>query len=158
MLERTNHRGGTSRRGVLKAGVLGLAGLGLPDWLKAQALARAAGRPSPADLSVILVWLDGGPPQHETYDPKPDAPVEFRGPLHPMDTCVPGIRISELFPHHSRLMDRMSIIRSMHHNTGDHFTGAHWMLTGYGGPDGRNMNPRNPSVGSVVAKLKGAKV
>src|SRR5689334_3452571 len=94
MLERADHRGGISRRSLLKAGVLGLAGLGLPDWLKAQAVARAAGRPSPADLSVILVWLDGGPPQHETYDPKPDAPVEFRGPLHPMDTCVPGIRIS----------------------------------------------------------------
>ncbi len=82
------------------------------------------------DLSVILVWLDGGPPQHETYDPKPDAPVEFRGPLNSIETCVPGIRISELFPQHAKMMDRMSIIRSMHHHTGDHFAAAHWMLTG----------------------------
>jgi hypothetical protein len=111
----------------------------------------------PKDLSVILVWLDGGPPQHETYDPKPDAPVEFRGPLRAMSTCVPGIQISEVLPCHARLMDRMTIIRSMHHNTGDHFTGAHWMLTGYGGPSGANTNPRNPSMGSIIAKLRGAR-
>ena len=90
------------------------------------------------DLSVILVWLDGGPPQHETYDPKPDAPVEFRGPLKPLSTNVPGIQVSELLPYHARLMDKMAIIRSMHHNNGDHFAAAHWMLTGYLGSNAVN--------------------
>ena len=81
---------------------------------------------------MILVWLDGGPPQHETYDPKPDAPAEFRGPLKAdRARACPGVQVSELLPEHARLMDKMSIIRSMHHDNGDHFAAAHWMLTGY---------------------------
>ena len=86
-----------------------------------------------------LIWLDGGPQQHVTYDPKPEAPVEFRGPLKAMSTKVPGVQISELLPNDARLMDRMSIIRSMHHDNGDHFAAGHWMLTGYlgSGPGGR---------------------
>ena len=143
-----------TRRSVLKAGVLGLGGLGLPDLLRA----RAAGSASKADdLSVILVWLDGGPPQHETYDPKPDAPAEFRGPLKAIATKLPGVSVSELMPEHARLMDKMAIIRSMQHNNGDHFAAAHWMLTGYHGSTSIDMTPQYPSAGSVIAKLKGAK-
>jgi hypothetical protein len=148
---------GVSRRSFLRAGFLGLAGLGLPDLLRAQALAKASGRSASRDLSVILVWLDGGPPQHETYDPKPDAPIDFRGPLQAMNTCVPGIQVSELMPEHARVMDRMSIIRSMHHNNGDHFAAAHWMLTGYHGSNATDMAPQYPSAGSIIAKLKGPK-
>src|SRR3954447_12460037 len=92
---------GISRRTFLRAGVLGLGALGLPELLRAKAVARAANRPDPKDLSIILVWLDGGPPQHETYDPKPDAPTDYRGPLKPMATAVPGIEISELLPEHA---------------------------------------------------------
>jgi len=149
---------GVSRRSVLRAGFLGLAGLGLPDLLRAQARAKASGGPAQRDLSVILVWLDGGPPQHETYDPKPDAPVDIRGPLRPMETRVPGVRVSELLPEHARLMDKMSIIRSMHHNNGDHFAAAHWMLTGYLGSNSLNLAPQYPSAGSVIARMKGPKV
>jgi hypothetical protein len=145
---------GVTRRTVLKAGFLGLAGLSLPEFLRARA---AGGAPGGDDLSVILVWLDGGPPQHETYDPKPDAPVEFRGPLKPMDTKVPGVQISELLPYHARLMDKMSIIRSMHHNNGDHFAAAHWMLTGFLGSNASNLAPQYPSAASIIAKVKGAK-
>jgi hypothetical protein len=148
---------GPSRRAFLKAGFLGLSGLSLSDLLRAEAAAGAAGREKARDLSVILVWLDGGPPQHETYDPKPQAPVEFRGPLKAMDTCVPGIQISELLPQHARMMDKMSIIRSMHHRTGDHFAAAHWMLTGVLGSTAVNLAPQYPSAGSIIAKLKGAK-
>ena len=148
---------GTSRRSFLKAGVLGAAGLSLADLLRARAEARTTGRAEPHDLSVILVWLDGGPPQHETYDPKPDAPTEYRGPLKPIDTCVPGVRVSELLPEHARLMDKMSIIRSMHHNNGDHFAAAHWMLTGYFGSNASSMGPQYPSAGSVISRIKGAK-
>ncbi len=147
---------GISRRGVLRAGFLGLAGLGLGDLLRARASAVAG--PSPGDdLSVILVWLDGGPPQHETYDPKPEAPSDFRGPLGAIDTAVPGIKVSELLPGHARMMDKMSIIRSLHHDNGDHFAAAHWMLTGHLGSTALNMLPVNPSAGSVIARLKGPK-
>ncbi len=71
---------GVSRRSFLKIGTLGFTGLTLADALRVRASASAAS-PSVPDRSVILIWLDGGPPQHETYDPKPDAPAEFRGPL-----------------------------------------------------------------------------
>jgi uncharacterized protein (DUF1501 family) len=144
-----------TRRSFLKAGYLGLAGLGLSDLLRAQA---SAGTRAPADdLSVILVWLDGGPPQHETYDPKPDAPAEFRGPLKAIDTRVPGMQVSELLPYHARLADKIALIRSMHHNNGDHFAAAHWMLTGYLGSNAADLAPQYPSMASVITKLKGAK-
>ncbi|MEJ7637609.1 MAG: DUF1501 domain-containing protein, partial [Singulisphaera sp.] len=100
---------GVTRRSFLKAGALGLGGLTLPDLLRARAAS-----PHPADdVSVILVWLDGGPPQHETYDPKPGAPAEYRGPFRAIDTRVPGIQVSEHLPYHARMMDKMSIIRAM---------------------------------------------
>ncbi len=143
---------GTTRRSLLKVGVLGLLGLGLPDLLRAKA---AAGSRSNDDMSVILVWLDGGPPQHETYDPKPEAPSEFRGPLGAISTKVPGIQVSELLPYHARLMDKMAIIRSMHHDNGDHFAAAHWMLTGYHGSNAINQAPQYPSIASIVTRLKG---
>jgi len=143
-----------SRRDILKAGVLGLAGLSLPDLLRARA--RAA-NPNAEEMSVILVWLDGGPPQHETYDPKPNAPVEFRGPLKAISTKLPGVQVSELMPETARMLDKMAIIRSMHHATGDHFAAAHWMLTGYLGSTSVDLTPQYPSAGSVIAKLKGPK-
>ncbi len=147
--------GRPSRRTILKAGVLGLTGLALPDLLRAGASAGVTGASD--DLSVILVWLDGGPPQHETYDPKPDAPSEFRGPLKAIPTAVPGVNVSECMPEHARLMDKMAIIRSMRHGTGDHFAAAHWMLTGYLGSTAVNLAPQYPSAGSIIAKLKGPK-
>src|SRR3989442_1031408 len=113
------HCDGFSRRGFLKIGCLGLGGLSLSELLRARALAAGVGpEPSP-DRSVILIWLDGGPPQHETYDPKPQAPAEFRGPLKAIPTVVPGVQVSELLPEHARLMSKMSIIRSMYHDNGD---------------------------------------
>jgi hypothetical protein len=150
---------GLNRRSFLKAGTLGLAGstLTLADFLRAQATASATGGAPPADRSVILIWLDGGPPQHETYDPKPQAPIEFRGPLGAIETAVPGIQISELLPNHARLMDRMAIIRSMHHDNGDHFAAAHWMLTGYLGSNAADLAPQYPSAGSIIARLAGAR-
>jgi hypothetical protein len=147
---------GVSRRSVLRAGVLGLSGLGLADLLRAKAEAGTQSN-SASELSVILVWLDGGPPQHETYDPKPDAPSEFRGPLKAISTAVPGIQVSELLPEHARQMDKMSLIRSVHHNNEDHFAAAHWMLTGYLGSNAVNMAPMYPSAASIITKLKGAK-
>jgi hypothetical protein len=141
----------------LKIGTLGLGGLTLADALRARACARDAGRAIGPERSIILIWLDGGPPQHETYDPKPDAPDQFRGPLKPIATALPGVRISELLPIHARLLDKVSIIRSLHHDNSDHYAAAHWMLTGYLGSNAKSLPAQYPSAGSIISKLKGAK-
>ncbi len=162
MLEFMNHwpwENPVSRRGFLKVGGLGATGLSLGSLLRAQACAGTGneGVSPSSERSVILIWLDGGPPQHETYDPKPDAPAEFRGPLKAISTAVPGVQVSELLPEHARLMNKMSIIRSMYHDNGDHFAAAHWMLTGYLGSNATNLPPQYPSAGSIIAKLRGAR-
>lgn len=150
-----------TRRGFIRAGCLGLSGLTLADFLRARD-ARAdslvnSSACSSDDLSVILVWLDGGPPQHETYDPKPEAPAEFRGEYKTIASNVPGIFLSEHTPYQARHMDKLTLLRSMHHNNGDHFAAAHWMLTGFLGSNAANLGAQYPSAGSIVAKLKGAR-
>jgi hypothetical protein len=148
---------GLSRRGFLKVGTLGFTGLSIVDILRAKAETKLADRAPQPERSVILIWLDGGPPQHETYDPKPNAPAQFRGPLKPIATALPGVQVSELLPNHARLLNKMSIIRSLHHDNGDHFAAAHWMLTGYLGSNALNLPPQYPSAASIIAKLKGPK-
>jgi hypothetical protein len=148
---------GLSRRSFLTIGGLGWAGLGLSDLLRSKAMAASPATQARKDLSVILIWLDGGPPQHETYDPKPDAPREFRGPLQPIPTSVPGTFISELLPEHAKIIDKVSLIRSMHHDNGDHFAAAHMMLTGYLGSNSLNLAPQYPSLASIITHLQGPK-
>ncbi len=143
---------GTSRRTALKTGVLSCLGLSLSDLLRLQA--HGAARQN--NKSVILMWLDGGPSQLETYDPKPDAPAEYRGPFGTISTNVPGTQICETLPLHAKHADKMSLIRSLHHNNGDHFAAGHWMLTGRFGSTAANKEPMFPSVGSYVARVKGA--
>ena len=97
----------------------------------------------------------------ETWDPKPDAPREFRGPFGAIATSLPGTCVSSLLPEQARRMDRLAILRSVNHGTGDHTKGNHWMLTGYEGPAFNapdNEVQRRPSMGSAVARLKGADV
>ncbi|HUY34285.1 MAG TPA: DUF1501 domain-containing protein [Pirellulales bacterium] len=143
---------GFSRRTAIKAGFLGVSGLTLADRLRLEAQGAATRK----EMSVILIWLDGGPSQLETYDPKPEAPVEYRGPYEAIDTNVPGIRISETLPNHARHADKMVFIRSLHHDTGDHFAGAHWMLTGRFGSTSVSLPQKYPSVGSFVSRVRGA--
>lgn len=143
---------GFSRRTALKAGFLGVSGLSMADILRLRAESGTAKK----DASVILLWLDGGPSQLETYDPKPEAPLEFRGPYESIETNVPGIRVSEMLPHHARHADKMVFVRSLHHDNGDHFAGAHWMLTGKFGSTAVDLPQKSPSVGSVAAKVRGA--
>ncbi|MCX7422110.1 MAG: DUF1501 domain-containing protein [Planctomycetia bacterium] len=145
---------GMSRRSAIKAGFLGIAGLSLGDLLRL----RANGAAEKNDKSVILIWLDGGPSQLETYDPKPHAPSGYRGPFGALQTNVPGMIISETLPLHAKLADKMAFIRSVHHDTGDHFAGAHWMLTGRFGSTSVNLPQKYPSVGSFVAKVHGPNV
>ncbi|OAI48405.1 hypothetical protein AYO44_07160 [Planctomycetaceae bacterium SCGC AG-212-F19] len=142
---------GITRRSALKAGFLGLLGLSLPDLLRLRAASDAAN-----DTSVILLWLDGGPSQLESYDPKPEAPAEYRGPFGAIDTNVPGIRISESLPCHARHADKMAFVRSLHHDNGDHFAAAHWMLTGRFGSNAADQAQKYPSVGSFAARVRGA--
>ncbi len=157
MLEITRGRGsrncqGHSRRTALKAGFLGCLGLSLPDLLRM----RAEGKAARSSKSVILMWLDGGPSQLETYDPKPYAPAEYRGPFGAISTNVPGMQICETLPLHAKHADKMAFIRSIHHDNGDHFAAAHWMLTGRYGSNSVDKGQKFPSVGSYVARVHGA--
>jgi hypothetical protein len=143
---------GMTRRTALKAGFLGLLGLSQADLLRL----RAESTKPTNDKAVILLWLDGGPSQLETYDPKPDASSDYRGPWGVTQTNVTGIQISEILPHHARHADKMVFIRSLHHDNGDHFAGAHWMLTGKFGSTAANLPQKFPSVGSYVARCHGS--
>jgi len=146
---------GLTRRDTLRIGALSLGGLTLADALKLQAAdSNASGKPANRK-SVICFWLDGGPPQHETWDPKPLAPSDYKGAFNAIGTKVPGVQICDLFPHTAQLMDKLSLIRSVHHNNGDHFAAAHWMWTGYHGSSAARRDPMYPSIGSIISKMKG---
>src|SRR4051812_36870969 len=104
-----------SRRSFVRAGALGVGGLTLGRLLKARA-ASARKR----DTSVILFWMSGGPGPMETWDPKPDAVDQFRGPFKSIPTSVPGVRFGELMPESAKVMDRLAVLRSVNHGSGDH--------------------------------------
>lgn len=147
---------GMRRRSFLQFGLSGMGMLSLPQLLRAKEAAVQSGR-SQKNTSVILIWLDGGPSQHDTYDPKPDAPSEYAGIWRPIDTVVPGIQITEMFPLQAKIADRFSIVRSVHHKAGDHFTGGHWMLTGRGGVSGAAKSGKFPFWGAVATKMTGSR-
>src|SRR4249920_2200848 len=100
---------GVSRRDFLRVGSLGLAGLTLPDLLKA----RAAQATSTRDTAVICLFLAGGPSHIDMYDLKPDAPAEYRGDFKPIQTNVPGVMISEHLPRQARIMNKLAVARSV---------------------------------------------
>ena len=153
---RIREAGPGSRRSFLQLGALGLGGLTLADWLGVRATSSAADAPK-RDVSVIQVYLGGGPSHVDTYDPKPDAPAEYRGEFRPIATSVPGVFLCEHFPNQARLADKLVLVRSLHHTTSDHSEGSHWMLTGH---PARQATPRaaeRPSIGSVVARVLGTK-
>jgi uncharacterized protein (DUF1501 family) len=145
---------GISRRSFLKIGALGLGGLALPDLLRLRAAETAAGR-SAADTAVILIWCDGGPSQFETYDPKPEAPAEYRGQWKPIQTRLPGVQFCELLPKQAQLADKLTIIRSCAHKESGHGSAVKNLNTGYLHPPGTNEGIfLYPSVGSVVARVR----
>jgi len=139
------------RRGFLKAGFLGMAGLALPELLRAEARAAATGNSRSREKSVIILWMRGGPSQHETWDPKPDAPAEFRGAFGAMRTKVPGIQICDLLPMSARLMDKWSIVRSLYHTDAGHSRGDQICFTGYP-PGAVNDQNAHPSCGAIVSR------
>lgn len=147
---------GLSRRHFVQLGVAGMASAGLADVWRAQEASAAQGA-TKKDTSVILMWLDGGPSHMDLYDMKPQAPAEYRGIWQPIPTNVPGIEITELFPRQAKIADKFSIVRSLHHDTGDHFAGGHWMLTSRGGASGANTAGHYPSIASIATRMTGAR-
>lgn len=146
---------GISRRSFLAAGTLGFVGLTLSDLLRLEkALAVPNRRSKPR--SVILVWQHGGPSQLDTFDMKPNAPSEIRGPYSSIPSKLPGLHVCELMPHHASVMDKATIIRSFSHPNSSHFSATHWMLTGYH-RTGSTKHPTHPSMGSSVSYLRGPK-
>jgi hypothetical protein len=145
---------GLTRRNFLQLGVAGMAAVGLDGVLRARA--ASANTATAKDTSVILLWLDGGPSHMDMYDMKPDAPAEYRGIWKPIRSVVPGFDVTELFPKQSKVTDKFSIVRSLHHDTGDHYAGAHRMLTARAGRvSGAKTDGEYPSIGSIVARLRG---
>src|SRR5262245_35101311 len=145
---------GISRRDFVQIGMAGIGALGLPQILKAKEDSARAGI-APRDTSVILIWLDGGPGHMDMYDMKPEAPAEYRGIWTPIRTNVAGFEITELFPLQAKIADRFSIVRSLHHNQGDHFTGGHYMLTGRGGASGADTAGKYPFIGAMATAVTG---
>lgn len=149
---------GVTRRNFLQLGAP-LLGLGLADWLRAES--RAAGSVGAAlparRKSLIVFWTDGGLSQQDTYDIKPEAPAEYRGSYQAIPTAVPGVVLGERCPQQARVMDRLALIRSVHHENGIHAPSAHWMQTGYFGPTLARNAAQKPSFGSVLARSLGAR-
>jgi hypothetical protein len=150
--------GGLTRRAFVQAGASTVLGLSLADLLGG----RAAGNPvSGSAKSVLLLWLWGGPAQLDTWDPKPAAPLEYRGPFRAIPTKVTGVRVGELFPKMAERLDRVALLRAVHTQSNDHGVAGTIGLTGSGaggvGLDGKPL-PGTPraTTGSVVARARGA--
>ena len=140
---------GTTRRDFLKVGALGAIGFSLADFFAAKAAGRVIGRD---ERSAIMIFNLGAPSQLDTFDMKPDAPAEVRGPFKPISTKSPDIQISEIFPLHAKVADRFSLVRSCHHGgAAVHDAGWQVMQTGRVFTGGVNT----PHVGSVVSALMG---
>ncbi|MCS6866997.1 MAG: DUF1501 domain-containing protein, partial [Gemmataceae bacterium] len=149
---------GVTRRDTLQLGLGMFLGGGLLTALRAQASAKpAAGVSQPAAKSCILIWMDGGPTHFETFDPKPEAPAEYRGEFKAIPTAVPGVLFSEHMVQLAKNLKKYALIRSIRHDQGNHGAGNHYMMTG--------APPRipvgcgafvsfHPSMGSVVAHEK----
>lgn len=146
---------GISRRSFVKFGMAGMATMGLPQLWRSREASAASG--TSKKTSVILIWLDGGPGHMDLYDMKPEAPAEYRGIWNPVRTNVSGIEITELFPLQARCADKFSLVRSLHHNNGDHFTAGHYMLTGRGGVSGADTQAKSPFIGAIATRSTGAR-
>ncbi len=145
---------GISRRSMIQAGLAVGAGLSLPEILRLKAAAGETGS-TPSDTAVIFVELAGGPTQHETYDPKPAAPEEYRGPMRAIDTAIPGVKFCEVMSRQAAVADKLAVVRSIHHDSGSHRTSTHLTQTGYYLRDNQNAENEMPCIGSYAARLRG---
>ncbi len=147
---------GTGRREFLKIGTLGLSGLTLSKLLAARSRAASEGATT-KDTSVVWLWLGGGATHIETFDPKPDAPVEFRSTVGAVQTSLPGVQIGGLLPKMAQQAHRMAFVRSFAHNNSGHTGGTHYVMTGVDHPPAdAGEPPIRPSIGSIVARVRGS--
>jgi len=147
--------GGWSRRAFLQVGSLPLFGLSLPRMLAAEQASAVTGKP----LNFILLWTNGGIANMDTFDMKPEAPLEYRGEYQGIETNLPGVQVCEHLPRMSRLMDLICQIRSIEHTGSQHAEASHFMLTGYPQVPDVNAAPVGstiyPSFGSIISKELG---
>lgn len=155
--------GPRNRRFWLKVGGLSLGALttGASPNLARLIAAEQAGHLSSQvdpDFSVILFWANGGPSHLDLFDLKPQAPAEYRGPFRPIATNVPGIEITEELPLLAGMADRFTLLRSLHHERGEHSGGTNRFLTGHASIAANLADSEFPDIGSVIAKRKGNRV
>ncbi|HEY1187974.1 MAG TPA: DUF1501 domain-containing protein [Gemmata sp.] len=144
---------GVSRRAFLTAGAAGAGALALPTFFRLQQ-AGAADANRAKIRNCITLFLVGSPGQLDTWDMKPEAPAEVRGKFKPIRTNVNGVQICEHFPLMARMMDKVALVRSLHHRTGaTHENGQRWMMTGHD----FNADSTKPHIGSVVSRVFGAR-
>ncbi|MFP6764912.1 MAG: DUF1501 domain-containing protein [Planctomycetaceae bacterium] len=146
--------GPVDRRTFLKIGGLGMGVLGLGQEPGLTRLLQAAETQAAADqdFSVILLWANGGPSHIDTFDMKPTAPENYRGPFEPIATSVPGLDICELLPNLAQMADRFSIVRSLHHNRNEHSGGTCRFLSGYSATAANPSDAEYPELASVVSR------
>lgn len=150
---------GHSRRSFLRLGMGGASGLGLSSLLRASAAQAAPRAAAPQAKRCILIWMDGGPSHHETFDPKPNAPAEIRGIFNPTATSIPGVQVCDQIPLTAKIMDRLTVIRSIAHHDPGHGGGNHYLTTGRPTPTPIGCGDSasfHPSIGSFIAKERGA--
>ncbi|MDB5384355.1 MAG: hypothetical protein JWM11_1, partial [Planctomycetaceae bacterium] len=152
---------GINRRHALQIGASGmLSGLSLPRLMAMDA--QATSTLAPKAKACIFLFLEGGPPQQDMWDPKPEAPIEIRGPFQTIPTSVPGTFFTEHCGHSAKIADKFTVLRSHSHADNGHTTGYHYVMTGRRASfaDGDNPIPNNdlfPSIGSIVSRELGAK-
>jgi len=142
-----------TRRDSLRVGFLGLGGLTLTDLLRLRASAATNGLAENKDTAVILLFVHGGPSHLETYDMKPNAPTDIRGPFSPIPTNVPGFDVCEMLPRHAQIADKYTILRSVSHDQSNHFEGHARFLSGYGQFKAGSSESHYPMVGAVVNRV-----
>ena len=140
----------------MKVGGLGLLGLTMPGLLRAQEWAKGKG-PKARAKSVIFLYQFGGPSHLDMFDMKPDAPEGIRGPHKPMSTSAAGIQVNDRLPRLAKVMDKVTLVRSMHHTMKNHNSASYYALTGHAPPVDdirlRDSLDLFPAYGSVVDKL-----
>jgi hypothetical protein len=143
---------GATRRDFLKVGALSSLGLSLPKYLAAKETGGVD--PAKDGNACIMIFNLGAPSQIDTFDMKPDAPAEIRGPFKPISTVVPGLQISEVLPKHAKIADKFSLVRSCHHS-GAAVHDAGWQIV----QTGRQFRGgvETPHAGAVVSYLQGRK-
>lgn len=150
-----NNSPATDRRGFMQLGLAGFATLSLPGIMRLQAAAAAAesANPKREKTAVIMVWKPGGCSHIDTYDPKPQAGSEYRGPFSTIPTKVPGLQFTELLPRQAKIADKFTVLRSMYQNAGGHPAGSMQLLSG--DSDTRDKPaPRLPDWMSVANYLR----